>query len=61
MIGKIPLLKGKLTKNIADLIENLKGQKDAWQKQLDKLKNKVTLQRQIKSLKKAKKQIEQKS
>ncbi len=60
IIGKIPLLKGMLTKNIIELIEKLKKQRTAWQTELDKAKKKVTLQKQIKSLKKMEKQVAQK-
>ncbi len=57
LIGKIPLMKGVLTKNIIELIGKLKKQRDAWQVELDKLKKKVTLKKQIKSLRKMEKQV----
>ena len=59
LIGKIPLAKGKTTKNIIDLIEKLKKQRTAWQVELDKVKKKVILRRQIKTLKKMEKQVAQ--
>lgn len=52
MLGTIPLLKGKQTKNIGELIVKLKKQRDAWQAELSKTKNKVILQKQIKELRK---------
>lgn len=60
LIGKIPLMKGVLTKNIIELNEKLKKQRDAWQEELKKLKKKVTLKKQIKSLRKMEKQVARK-
>lgn len=57
MIGVIPLLKGRLTKIDNELIKDLKKYRDIWQAELDKAKNKVTLRKQIKQLKKAAKRI----
>lgn len=57
IIGKIPLLKGMLTKNVIELIENIKKQRAAWQAELDKVKKKVTLRKQIKDLKKIEQQV----
>ena len=56
-MGKIPLLKGILTKNIVELIEKLKRQRTIWQTELDKVKKQVTLRKQIKGLKATQKQI----
>lgn len=58
MLGTIPLLKGKQTKTIADLITKLKKQRDAWQAELDKTKKKVTLRKQIKELSKFEQQVQ---
>lgn len=60
LIGKIPLVKGFLTKNIIELIEKLKNQRSAWQEELDKVKKKVTLRKQITNLKKMEKQVARK-
>ena len=57
IIGKIPLLKGILTKNIISLIEKLKKQRTAWQAEVEDAKKKVILRRQIKDLTKAEKTI----
>ena len=60
LIGKIPLVKGLLTKNIIGLIERLKNQRAAWQEELTKLKKKVTLRKQIKGLKNMEKRVARK-
>ncbi|MEK7131725.1 MAG: hypothetical protein AAB797_03270, partial [Patescibacteria group bacterium] len=57
MLGAIPLLKGRLTKIDADLIKDLKKQRTAWQAELDVIKKKVTLRKQIKALSFAEKQV----
>ncbi|TSC83916.1 MAG: hypothetical protein G01um101413_719 [Parcubacteria group bacterium Gr01-1014_13] len=57
LIGKIPLLKGTLTKVLTEIIEKLKNQRTAWQAEVEKLKKKVTLKKQIKNLKKMESQI----
>lgn len=57
IIGKIPLLKGRLTKNIIDLLTKLKKQRDAWQVELTRLKKVVGLKKQLKSLNKFEKQV----
>jgi len=60
IIGVIPLLKGVFTKAVNDLITTLKKQRTAWRAQLEKVKKKVTLKKQIKALKSMQKQIERK-
>ncbi len=55
--GNNPGLKGKATQNIGKLLTKLKKQRDAWNIELDKLKRKVALRRQIKALRKGQEQI----
>ncbi len=57
MLGAIPLMKGTLTKIDADLIEDLKKQRTAWQAELEVIKKKVTLRKQIKNLGKFEKEV----
>ena len=57
LIGKIPVLKGRLTDSILQLIEKLKKQRDLWQEELNSTKKRLTLRKQIKDLKKMGKQI----
>lgn len=57
LIGKIPLVKGILTKNIIELIEKLKKQRTVWKDMLVKLKKKVALRKQIKDLNKFEQQV----
>jgi multidrug efflux pump subunit AcrA (membrane-fusion protein) len=59
LIGKIPLLKGTLTKVLTSIIDKLKKQRDAWQVEVDKLKKKVALRKQIKQLKNMERQVAQ--
>ncbi|HSR89285.1 MAG TPA: hypothetical protein VLK22_02690 [Candidatus Udaeobacter sp.] len=57
MMGKFPLLKGKLTQNLIKLIEKLKKQRAVWDAELAKAKRKVNLKKQLKSLNKFEKQV----
>mgnify|MGYP001594656953 CR=1 FL=1 len=57
MMGAVPLMKGKLTKIDADLIKDLKKQRTVWQAELEVVKKKVTLRKQIKDLGKLEKQV----
>lgn len=57
MLSAIPLLKGKGTKLIADMIDDLKKQRVAWDAELMKFKKKVTLRKQIKDLNKFEKEV----
>lgn len=57
MLGAIPLLKGKGTKMIADMIDTLKKQRVAWDAELMKFEKKVTLRKQIQNLNKFEKEV----
>ncbi len=57
MMGTIPGLKGKATQNIVKLIDKLKKQREVWQAELDKVKRKVALRKQIKDRRKMQEQI----
>lgn len=57
IMGKIPLLKGTVTKNIVDIIVKLKKQRDVWRVELNKTKKKVALRKQRAALRKMKQQI----
>jgi hypothetical protein len=57
MLGVIPLMKGRLTKIDAEIIKDLKKQRTAWRAELEVIKKKVTLRKQIKDLNKFEKEV----
>ncbi len=60
-IGKFPLLKGKMTQQIAEMEDKLKKQEQFWQAQLQKITQIVTKQEQKKALEKQEKQLQRRA
>ncbi len=57
IIGKIPLFKGLLTKNVVSMIDNLKKQKDAWIAERARIRLRAQLKKQKQNIAKQKQQI----
>lgn len=59
-IGSFPLFKGQETRNIITMMSNLKKQKDAWQIELDRIKKRPLLKKELQKMEKMEKQISKK-